>query len=128
MYLYASREFVELLLAQPVRRSELFVGLLVGLVAPVTMAVIAGISLPLALGRVAPATLWSNRGIATNTTARNLRLQAGRILFWHKQLLGSNSDGASGYIWCSSLRRSCERRSDRRGCRCFRETVTFARL
>lgn len=57
MYLYASREFVELLLAQPIRRGELFAGLLFGLVAPVTMAVVVGIGVPLALGRVAPDTL-----------------------------------------------------------------------
>lgn len=57
MYLYAAREFVELLLAQPIRRRELFAGLLLGLVAPVTMAVVAGIGLPLVLGRVAPDTL-----------------------------------------------------------------------
>lgn len=57
MYLYASREFVELLLAQPVRRRELFAGMLVGLVAPVTLAVIAGIGLPLVLARVTPDTM-----------------------------------------------------------------------
>lgn len=57
MYLYASREFVELLLAQPIRRRELFAGLLLGLVIPVTLAVIAGIGIPLALARVAPETM-----------------------------------------------------------------------
>lgn len=72
MYLYASREFVELLLAQPIRRRELFVGLLLGLVAPVTIAVIAGIGLPLALARVAPETLRLGliiAGIAAALTA-----------------------------------------------------------
>lgn len=43
MYLYGSREFVELLLAQPVRRSRLFAGLYVGLTVPVALASAAGI-------------------------------------------------------------------------------------
>jgi Cu-processing system permease protein len=57
MYLYASREFVELLLAQPVRRRELFGGLLLGLVAPVMLAVTAGIGVPLAFARATPETM-----------------------------------------------------------------------
>lgn len=57
MYLYASREFVELLLAQPIRRRELFAGLLLGLIAPVILAVLVGIGLPFTLARVAPDTL-----------------------------------------------------------------------
>ena len=72
MYLYASREFVELLLAQPVRRRELFAGLLVGLVAPVSFAVIAGIGIPLALMRVTPDTMrigFVIMGIAAALTA-----------------------------------------------------------
>lgn len=64
MYLYASREFVELLLAQPVRRRELYGGLLLGLVAPVTSAVVVGIGVPLALGRVAPDSLRLGATIA----------------------------------------------------------------
>ena len=46
-YLYASREFVELLLAQPVRRRELFAGQCLGLAVPVAAAAVAGIALPL---------------------------------------------------------------------------------
>lgn len=72
MYLYASREFVELLLAQPVRRRELFAGLLLGLVAPVALAVIAGIGIPLALMRVSPEALrigFIIAGIAAALTA-----------------------------------------------------------
>ena len=49
MYLYASREFVELLLAQPIRRSQLYAGLYLGLTVPVALAVVAGIGLPLLL-------------------------------------------------------------------------------
>lgn len=47
MYLQSSREFVELLLAQPIRRRQLYAGLLIGLVTPVSLAVVAGIGLPL---------------------------------------------------------------------------------
>lgn len=47
MYLYAAREFVELLLAQPVRRTQLFAGLYLGLTLPVGAAAVVGIGLPL---------------------------------------------------------------------------------
>ena len=47
MYLQSSREFVELLLAQPIRRRQLYAGLLLGLATPVSLAVCAGIALPL---------------------------------------------------------------------------------
>lgn len=46
-YLYASREFVELLLAQPVRRRQLFAGQCLGLAVPVAAAAFIGILLPL---------------------------------------------------------------------------------
>jgi Cu-processing system permease protein len=49
MYLYGAREFVELLLAQPVRRRELFAGLYLGLTVPVALAAVCGIGLPLLL-------------------------------------------------------------------------------
>jgi Cu-processing system permease protein len=47
MYLYAVREFVELLLAQPVRRTQLFAGLYLGLTLPVAAAAVVGIGVPL---------------------------------------------------------------------------------
>jgi Cu-processing system permease protein len=49
MYLYASREFVELLLAQPIRRRQLFGGLYLGLTVPTAAAAVLGIGLPLLL-------------------------------------------------------------------------------
>jgi Cu-processing system permease protein len=49
MYLYASREFVELLLAQPIRRSQLYAGLYLGLTIPVATAAVIGIGVPLLL-------------------------------------------------------------------------------
>ena len=44
MYLYASREFVELLLAQPVRRSQLFAGQCLGLALPAAGSSVLGMA------------------------------------------------------------------------------------
>jgi Cu-processing system permease protein len=57
MYVYASREFVELLLAQPVRRSRLFVGQFLGLSVPVAGAAVGGILSALLLVRATLPTL-----------------------------------------------------------------------
>ncbi len=46
IYMYGSREFVELLLAQPIRRGTLFGGLYLGLTIPLIAALVLGISLP----------------------------------------------------------------------------------
>jgi Cu-processing system permease protein len=49
IHVYASREFVELLLAQPVSRTRLFFGLYLGLALPLAGAFIAGTAIPFAL-------------------------------------------------------------------------------
>lgn len=46
IYLYNSREFIELLLAQPLKRRTVFAGLYTGLALPLVSAFIAGVSLP----------------------------------------------------------------------------------
>jgi Cu-processing system permease protein len=46
IFLYNSREFIELMLAQPIRRRTLFSALYAGLVIPLTAAVIAGMLIP----------------------------------------------------------------------------------
>ncbi len=46
MYLYGAREFIELLLAQPVGRAELFAGLYWGLALPLAGALALGVGLP----------------------------------------------------------------------------------
>jgi Cu-processing system permease protein len=46
MYRYSSREFTELLLAQPVGRRELYWGLYLGLALPLSFAFVAGTGLP----------------------------------------------------------------------------------
>jgi Cu-processing system permease protein len=48
IYWHGAREFTELLLAQPVTRSALFHGLFAGLVVPLAVAFVAGVTLPLA--------------------------------------------------------------------------------
>lgn len=49
VYLYNAREFIELLLAQPVRRPALYGGLFVGLVGPLSFAFAAGVTIPFAV-------------------------------------------------------------------------------
>jgi Cu-processing system permease protein len=49
MYVYHAREFVELLLAQPVGRRELFVGLSLGLAAPLAAGFAVGLGAPVML-------------------------------------------------------------------------------
>jgi Cu-processing system permease protein len=49
MYIHHAREFVELLLAQPVSRRDLFGGLYLGLVLPLAGAFLAGVGLPLVI-------------------------------------------------------------------------------
>ncbi|HET6796627.1 MAG TPA: ABC transporter permease subunit [Gemmatimonadales bacterium] len=46
MYLYGAREFIELLLAQPVQRGALFLGLYGGLALPLVCAFVVGVGLP----------------------------------------------------------------------------------
>lgn len=48
VYLYNAREFIELLLAQPVRRPALYGGLFLGLVGPLSLAFAVGVTLPFA--------------------------------------------------------------------------------
>ena len=47
IYVYNAREFMELLLAQPIRRATLFSGLYLGLAVPMAAGFVAGIGLPL---------------------------------------------------------------------------------
>ena len=51
IYWHGAREFTELLLAQPVRRSALFHGLFAGLVFPLSAAFVAGVTIPFVLHR-----------------------------------------------------------------------------
>lgn len=53
MYLYGARDFIELLLAQPVGRGSLFAGLYGGLAAPLAVGFLLGVGLPF---------LWGGQG------------------------------------------------------------------
>jgi len=57
IHVYASREFVELLLAQPVPRRELFAGLYLGLALPLAGAFVLGAGVPFAVHAHEGATL-----------------------------------------------------------------------
>jgi len=46
IYVYNARDFTELLLAQPIRRSSLFAGLYLGLALPMAAAFVAGVGIP----------------------------------------------------------------------------------
>lgn len=58
MHVYQSREFIELLLAQPVGRRSLFAALWLGLTVPMALAFVAGVGLPF---------LWQGAGGAGGT-------------------------------------------------------------
>ena len=49
MYFYNSREFIELLLAQPLKRSTIFLGLFLGIAGSLTLSLVLGLGLPFAL-------------------------------------------------------------------------------
>lgn len=49
MHVYASREFIELLLAQPLPRRAVFTGLYLGLTLPLAAAFVLGVGIPLAI-------------------------------------------------------------------------------
>jgi Cu-processing system permease protein len=71
VYLYNAREFTELLLAQPVDRRALFLGLYGGLTGPLCLAIVVGVGMPFVLrGSVAsqPAMLASLVGAAMALT------------------------------------------------------------
>ncbi len=67
LHLYQSREFVELLLAQPLNRKNLFAGLYGGLAIPLSTAFIAGAGLPLIYTGV-----WAQTGLDTLLTVLGL--------------------------------------------------------
>ena len=71
MYLYGAREFIELLLAQPVGRRALFAGLYAGLAIPLAGGFLLGVGLPF---------LWAGRGEGPGTGSVGLLLASGAIL------------------------------------------------
>jgi Cu-processing system permease protein len=49
IHVYASREFIELMLAQPIARTRLFAGVYIGLAAPLSLAFLLGAGVPFLL-------------------------------------------------------------------------------
>ncbi|HEX2778355.1 MAG TPA: ABC transporter permease subunit [Gemmatimonadaceae bacterium] len=58
MYLYNAREFTELLLAQPVKRDELYAGLYLGLALPLALGFLGGLVIPFAFHGVDDPAQW----------------------------------------------------------------------
>lgn len=58
IHYYNSREFVELLLAQPIRRSKIFMGEYLGLSLSLAGALFAGLGIPILIWDVSPSSLY----------------------------------------------------------------------
>ena len=71
MYLYGARDFIELLLAQPVGRGSLFAGLYAGLAAPLALGFLLGVGLPF---------LWGGQGEGSLAGPLAMLLAAGVLL------------------------------------------------
>lgn len=71
MYLYGSRSFIQLLLAQPVGRGSLFAGLYAGLAVPLAVGFLLGVGLPF---------LWDGAGEGALAGPLVMLLGAGTLL------------------------------------------------
>jgi len=71
LYLYGSRSFIQLLLAQPVGRGSLFAGLYAGLAVPLAAAFLLGVGLPF---------LWDGAGEGPLAGPLIMLLSAGTLL------------------------------------------------
>lgn len=81
MYLYGAREFNETLLAQPVKRRELFTGLFLGVALPLAGAIALGIALPFLIhGRSDPSQWTIIALLITCTVVLTMTFVA--IAFW----------------------------------------------
>lgn len=60
MYFYNSKEFTELLLAQPIKRSSIFLGQYFGVAGSLTMSLVLGLGIPFVLyGLFESDTIWN---------------------------------------------------------------------
>ena len=81
MYVYSSREFIEVMLAQPVKRGQIYVGVLFGMCGPLVLAVVAGIGLPLAIHATGEAG-FAGRAAALVASAALLTLVTAVAAVW----------------------------------------------
>jgi len=63
MYFYSSREFTELLLAQPIRRSTIFIGQYLGVTLSLTLSLVLGLGIPFMIYGLAQSTEIENFGL-----------------------------------------------------------------
>lgn len=59
MYLYNAREFIEMMLSQPIGRRTLFSGLYAGLTAPLCLGFLTGVGIPFAIHGIESSSHWS---------------------------------------------------------------------
>lgn len=60
MYFYSSREFIELLLAQPIKRSTIFLGQYLGVALSLTLSLVLGLGIPFVLyGVLQSSEIWN---------------------------------------------------------------------
>ena len=60
MYFYSSREFTELLLAQPIKRSTIFLGQYLGVALSLTLSLVLGLGIPFMIYGIAQSTeIWN---------------------------------------------------------------------
>jgi Cu-processing system permease protein len=60
MYFYSSREFTELLLAQPIKRSTIFLGQYLGVALSLTLSLVLGLGIPFAIyGVLQSSDIWN---------------------------------------------------------------------
>ena len=103
MHVYSAREFIELLLAQPIRRRTLFVGLYGGLTLPLTAAFVLGLGLPF---------VWAGSGDAPVggplamllLTGVLLTLAFGALAFWIALRFDDRAKGlaAAIFVWLAA--------------------------
>jgi Cu-processing system permease protein len=81
MYVYSSREFIEVMLAQPVKRIQIYVGVLLGMCIPLVLAVVAGLGLPLAIHAEGEAA-FASRGAILIASAAMLTVVTAVAAVW----------------------------------------------
>ncbi|TFH01894.1 MAG: hypothetical protein E4H13_03605 [Calditrichales bacterium] len=73
LYLYNSREFIELLLSQPINRKQLFIGMYTGIALPLVLGFVAGILIPFIYsGQKSENDLWAVFILLASGTALTL--------------------------------------------------------
>ena len=111
MYLYGARDFIELLLAQPVRRGELFAGLYAGLALPLALAFVLGVGLPVRSGAAEATDRSAGRSRCCWVSASCSTLAFTALAFLISLLFDDRAQRLRRWRFCSgSPRRRCTTR------------------